>query len=107
MGNLKVFNLSKTWGLNLRETLTKIYSEFSQICVPFISKNYISKSWPLLEYQEALKRHQSTNDRFLLPVMFDNLEMNDMQIGSLGYVNAEEYSPKELAELIAQIKFDF
>ncbi len=100
--NIKVFydhfNIEKTWGADLSQSLSNIYNSFSKFCVIFISKNYVERKWTTYELNEALDRHKQNHYRYLLPVRFDDTPIHE--ITDIGYINAKEYTPSELAELI-------
>ena len=100
--NIKVFydqfNMKETWGSDLSQSLSNIYNSFSKFCVIFISKTYVSRKWTIFELEEALKRHKQSKFRYLLPVRFDDTPLPEIE--DIGYLNTEEYTPSEMADMI-------
>lgn len=94
------------WGKNLIRYLDKIYFEDSYYCVIFISKEYKQKYWTRYESEILEERNYSQNEDFnfqhrILPVRFDDTKIPGIR-SSLGYLSAQEISPKVLAQMIYQ-----
>lgn len=94
------------WGKNLFRYLEKIYFEDSYYCVMFISKEYKQKHWTRYESEILEERnfYQYENLNFqhrILPVRFDDTQIPGIR-SSLGYLSAQEISPKTLAQMISQ-----
>lgn len=92
------------WGKNLIKYLEKVYYQDSRYCVMFISRDYKDKCWTKYESECIQERIflQNENDDFqqyILPVKFDDTKIPGVQ-ESLGYIQAQETSPIELARMI-------
>lgn len=87
------------WGEELVEHLHMVLSKASKYCVMFISKNYKDKVWPTHEKRSALEKQVKSKGRYILPVRFDDTELPGLQ-STIGYINAADYSPEQLGELI-------
>ncbi len=105
--NIKYFyDLDETvnlWGKNLSQYLDQIYYKDALYFIPFISKDYVDKIWTKLEFSSALDRNMNTKlnefQQYILPVRFENIRVPGLQ-DSIGYIEANNYSPIQLAELI-------
>ena len=95
------FETTQLWGKEGAETFKEIYSAGTAYVVMFISRDYVSKSWPRHEYRSALGRMLNDESEFILPVRFDNASMPGLPDTML-YLNANEYSPAELSAEIAR-----
>lgn len=88
------------WGENLIDKFYEIFAKKSKYCVMFLSKNYSEKEWTLHEFDSAQIRNLKNKDHiYLLPVRFDDSEIKSLN-PAVSYLNAENYSPQELAKLI-------
>lgn len=99
-------NQVNLWGKNLIKYLCDIYFKQSKYCVIFISKSYCEKNWTILESEAAEERNFITHDtetyqQYILPVRFDDSEIPGIK-SSWGYIDANNVSPEDLAELIVQ-----
>lgn len=102
---IKVFydEFKKTflWGKDLVSYLDEVYRKKAQYCVIFISSEYASKAWPRHEARSALARAINEKKEYILPVRFDDTDLPGLP-PTVGYVNANQYSPDELAHLIIE-----
>ncbi len=100
------FNKRKTWGMDLNQFLGDVYNSYSKFCVIFVSENYTKKKWTLVELNHAIRRHNETKnrERYLLPVRFDESPIDG--IDGLGYMDTQENTPAELAELIYDLIYE-
>ncbi len=89
------------WGESLIEKFKKVYAEDASFVVMFISKEYVKKSWPSHEGRLALNCAVQEKTNFVLPVRFDNTPVPGLP-EDIGFVNAEEHSPAELAAMVAE-----
>jgi hypothetical protein len=92
--------VAETWGKDLAEHFDWVYRRGSRACVMFISAEYARKSWTTLERRSALARAVE-EDEYLLPVRFDDTELPGLR-PTIGYVDAGDYAPNSLADLIAE-----
>ena len=94
------FEKVKLWGKHLTEELHRVYEHEAQLAVMFISKAYVEKAWPRHERRSILSRAVREREEYILPVRFDDTEVPGLQ-ESVGYVQARNHSPAELATMIA------
>jgi hypothetical protein len=88
------------WGKDLTEHFDWVYRQGSGACVMFVSAEYAEKSWTTLERRSAMARALE-EDEYLLPVRFDDTELPGLR-PTIGYVDAGDYAPNSLADLIAE-----
>ncbi len=62
----------------------------------FISKDYVSKAWPIFEAQNAIARNVEELGKYIFPVRFDDSEVPGL-IKTVGYLRTKEYSPEDIA----------
>lgn len=89
------------WGDDLYEKLKDIYNS-STYCVVFLSKEYIEKKWTNYEGNVILKRMYmdgNKNNTTVFPVRFDDELISRLPF-SQECLNANDYTPFELAEII-------
>ena len=89
------------WGKYLTEEFQRIYEKDSGRVVLFISREYVEKAWPRHERRSALSRAVQESSEYVLPVRFDDTEVPGLP-SDINYLNAEDYSPSELAAMIAE-----
>ena len=89
------------WGKDLREELQAVYEHKSDCVVIFASKAWVEKAWPRHERRAALSRAVQEPGEYVLPVRFDDTPVPGLP-DSVHYLRAKEYSPAELATVIAQ-----
>ena len=89
------------WGKDLSEELQAVYERKSGSVVIFVSQAWVEGAWPRHERRSALSRAVQEPGEYLLPVRFDDTPVPGLP-DSLDYLQAEEYSPAELASMIAQ-----
>ena len=95
------YERASMWGKNLYDHLSDVYGQKSQYTVMFISEHYRSKNWTNFERETAQARAFADNREYILPVRFDETQLPGM-LNTTAYVSADEYAPKELAELIVE-----
>ncbi len=89
------------WGEDLYKKLKDIYNT-STYCIVFLSKEYIEKKWTNYEGNVILKRiykDSSENNTTVFPVRFDDELISRLPF-SKECLNAKDYTPIELAEII-------
>ena len=89
------------WGKDLVEELQAVYELKSGSVVIFVSKAWVERAWPQHERRSALSRAVQKSEEYLLPVRFDDTPVPGLP-DSVHYLRAKEYSPAELASVIAQ-----
>lgn len=99
--DLKIFadfiEPERLWGSYLPEELRKIYYNESKIIIIFLSKEYVKKGYTLFESHIAMEKSLE-NISFLI-IKFDDVELPWLNT-TIGYINWNEYSVLELAEMI-------
>ncbi len=93
-----------TWGADLEQKLTKIYSTDAKYAVVFASARYFQKTFCHIEMEAIQKRAQSNKDLvYMLPVIVEPsvVEVTSNYF-SVGYVSWN-FNPKEIARLVAEL----
>lgn len=67
----------------------------------FISEFYKDKAWTNHERESAQARAFNESKEYILPIKFDNTEIPGMH-STIGYLDANKFSPKEIAELFLE-----
>jgi hypothetical protein len=89
------------WGKDLYTHLDEVYRKKSRFCVMFGSADYVRKEWTNHERISAQARALQQPNEYVLPVLFDDAEIPGLR-NSIGYLNAERFTPGQLAEKIIQ-----
>ena len=87
------------WGEDLTTKLAWVYGKGSKYIVVFVSQEYISKSWTNHEREHMLAGRINRQDRSVLPIKFDEVELPGLA-NSISYLKAANHTPKEIAEKI-------
>ena len=95
------FETARLWGKHLAEELQSVYEGRASLAVMFISADYVEKMWPRHERIAILSRAVEERGVYVLPVRFDDSEVPGLS-RDLDYLRAENYSPAELAAMIAE-----
>ena len=95
------FESVRLWGRNLAEELQDIYENRADCVVMFISKEYVSKSWPVHERKASLSRAIQQRQEYVLPVRFDDSPVPGLPTAT-GYLSAHAHSSAELATMVAE-----
>ncbi len=95
------FETVSLWGKHLSEELQAVYEQRARLVVMFISKQYVENVWPRFEGKAILSRAAQEHGEYVLPVRFDDTPVPGLS-DDLVYLQAEAYSPAELAAMIAQ-----
>ena len=95
------FRKSHLWGKNLSIYLHEVFSKKSNFCIMFISKDYVEKAWPTHERKAALEKQVAVEKEYILPVRFDDTTVPGFS-EDIFYINANDTSPEELANLFLE-----
>ncbi|OXL85835.1 hypothetical protein BCV73_24225 [Paenibacillus sp. SSG-1] len=88
------------WGKDLPVYLDQLFSDSANYCVMFISEVYTKKAWCNLERNSAMHR-QYRNGEYILPICLDHTTIPGIT-DRYGYLEAKDYSPVQLAEMITK-----
>lgn len=89
---------SETWGAILSDYLPRIFSSGAKYCLVFWSEPYSKKRWPRIELMAASGRMP---EEYILPIRVDRTDLPDI-LEQTGFIVASEYSPQEIADLVAE-----
>ena len=89
------------WGRDATEEFQSVFEHKVDRVVFFISKAWVEKAWPQHERRATLSRAIQKPGDYILPVRFDDTPVPGLP-GSIIYLQAKDYSPAELAVLIAE-----
>lgn len=95
------FKTVENWGKDLYTHFDDIYRKKSKYCVMFLSRYYAGKLWTDHERQMAQARAFEEQKEYILPVRFDDTEIPGIT-STISYIDANEYEPKQLAEMIVE-----
>lgn len=95
------FEPVRLWGRDLAEELQDVYENRAHCVVMFISKEYVTKSWPIHERKASLGRAIQQRQEYVLPVRFDDSPVPGLPTATK-YLSAQAHSPAELATMIAE-----
>ena len=95
------FESVRLWGNNIAEELQDIYENRAKLSIMFISKEYVSKLWPIHERRAILSRLIQERQEYILPVRFDDSSVPGLPTATK-HLSADEHSPAELATMIVQ-----
>ncbi|WP_339266482.1 TIR domain-containing protein [Paenibacillus sp. FSL K6-1330] len=99
------FEQVSLWGKDLSTYLDQLFSFKAAFCVMFISQVYINKDWCKLELESAMVRQQKDGE-YILPVCLDQTSIQGIT-DRFGYLEAKNFSPVQLAEIIIQKLSEF
>lgn len=95
------YETAALWGVDLVERLDEVFRGQARFCVMFVSADYADKVWTTHERRSAQARAVESASTYILPVRFDQTEIPGL-LGSVGYLNAGELTPRQLAVLIVE-----
>ncbi len=95
------YKRAELWGKDLYTHLDDIYQNAAMYCILFVSRSYARKLWTNHERQSAQARAFRENQEYILPARFDNTKIPGLR-STVGYINLQVTSPKELADLIRE-----
>lgn len=87
------------WGQHLKDHFYEIYRNKSRYVIPFISQAYKKSEWTTHELKSALEGAINYRE-YILPVRFDNTEIDDLQKNPIGCIYIKNESPENLGKLI-------
>lgn len=93
---------SNIWGCDLAEVFDEIYNRDSRYCMIFISKEYKESNWARAEVRNALGRFIKTSERYLLPVIFDDIHIPGVP-DTVQHMDARIMEPKTIGELFIKL----
>ena len=93
--------MEQVWGEDLYRYFFKIYNSQALYCMVLISKNYVSKKWPLHELTAAQARELDSGEAYILPVRIDDSQVPGMP-STKGYFSLRDLSYNAIAELAAR-----
>jgi hypothetical protein len=90
------------WGKNLIFEFRKIYGGSQpRFVVPFISKEYLAKPYPMDEFAAAVEQSFRRAEVYILPVVVgDVAPPRELLNPATGYLEADAHSPAQLAEMV-------
>ncbi|CAM4517192.1 TIR domain-containing protein [Paenibacillus macerans] len=94
------FEEASLWGKDLSVYLDQLFSEHAAFCVMFISEIYTKKAWCNLERNSAMHR-QYRDGEYILPVCLDQTSIPGIT-DRYGFLEAKDYSPVQLADVIVK-----
>ncbi|MEP7074731.1 MAG: TIR domain-containing protein [Acidobacteriota bacterium] len=89
------------WGKDLYAHLSDVYKNRARYCVLFASREYREKLWTNHERQNAQARAFEENKEYILPAIFDDVEIPGV-LSTVGHVDLRFVTPPELAQLIQE-----
>jgi hypothetical protein len=93
------YEIDTLWGKDLYEYLSKIYRDQAKFCIMFLSDNYAKKLWTNHERKNAQARAFKESREYILPIRLDNTTIPGIN-DTIGYINYNDYSVDEIAEII-------
>lgn len=93
---------TEAWGRDLAVHFDNVFRKQSRFVVPFLSKEYATKGWTRHEFGSALARALEVEDRYILPVRFDDTDIPGLR-PTIRFEDAREQEPKEIAEKILAV----
>ncbi|UKJ62903.1 TIR domain-containing protein [Cellulosimicrobium cellulans] len=104
-GDLEVFydedQIVETWGEDLVEYFTAVYSRRCRFVVMFISRHYADKMWTNVERRAALSTAITKRGAYILPVRLDDTALPGL-LPTVGYLNANRLGLERISEAIRQ-----
>ena len=94
-----IYEQSTLWGKDLFSYLADLYSNKAKYVIVFVSKYYKEKRWTIYEFRFINERVFKSKEEYLLPVMLDNTEIEEIPL-TYGYL--QNKTPYEVAVLLAK-----
>lgn len=95
------YEKASLWGKDLYQHLAKVYKDYSQYCVVFVSKAYKRKTWTRHELKQAQARAFKENREYILPIKLDNTELPGLP-ETVGYLDVNDVPLDEIADVLVQ-----
>jgi hypothetical protein len=89
------------WGKDLYQHLNDVYKNKCEYCIVFVSEHYAKKLWTIHELKSAQTKAFNENKEYILPAKFDDTELPGVN-STVGYIDCNKISPKDLAKLAAR-----
>lgn len=96
------FEEADLWGKDLYEHLTSIYRDQAMYTVMFVSDSYVDKMWGTQERKAAQARAFRESSEYILPAMFNTSVVVPGMLETTGYIDLNQKTPAELADLIVK-----
>jgi hypothetical protein len=93
------FETIELWGKDLSVQLNYVYKKASRYFIPFISKHYKEKIWTKYELRSALQRVMTQSEGYLLPVRFDDTEIEGIN-ANIAYIDLRNHDEESFADII-------
>ncbi|MFJ7217093.1 TIR domain-containing protein [Amycolatopsis sp. NPDC098790] len=94
---------ARLWGTNVIPQLRKVYGGVvTRFVIPFLSQEYLAGPYPMDELYTAITAGVERGDGYILPVMMDDVRVPpELLSPAVIYLRAEDYTPRQVAEVIA------
>ena len=87
------------WGNDFVVEQRKIYGEAALFVVPFISKDYLRRPFPMDEFSAAMVKAVGRRHPYILPVLVGEVIVPpELLSPHVHFLRAEDYGPEQLAE---------
>lgn len=86
------------WGRDLYQKFQQIYGLECRFFIPFVSKNYLAKRWPMHELKQAQARDFKSDTEYILPLRLDDSELPGIN-ETTGYVDLRIRPIEDVAQL--------
>jgi hypothetical protein len=86
------------WGSDLYQKFQQTYGRECRFFIPFISKNYLSKRWPMHELKQAQARDFKSDAEYILPLRLDDSKLPGIN-ETTGYIDLRTRSIESVAKL--------
>lgn len=96
------FEEADLWGKDLYEHLTSVYRDQAMYTVIFVSDSYVEKMWGTQERKAAQARAFRESSEYILPAMFNTSVEVPGMLETTGYIDLNQKTPAELADLIVR-----
>jgi hypothetical protein len=87
------------WGRNFIVEQRKIYGGSTLFVVPFISKEYLARPFPMDEFSSAMMKAVKQPNPYILPILVGEVDVPaEMLHPHIGTLRVEDHTPVQLAE---------
>lgn len=94
-------NLVQTWGEDLVDFFSTLYSSRTRYVIIFVSRHYADKAWPRLERRAALSKAMTQRSAYVLPIRLDDTELEGL-LPTVGFLDARRLGLDKIADAIRQ-----
>jgi hypothetical protein len=95
------YEKANLWGKDLYQHLAKVYKEYSQYWIVFVSRAYTKKTWTRHELQQAQARAFKENREYILPIKLDNTKLPGLP-DTIGYLDITHVPLQEIVDVLIQ-----